>query len=165
MHNDKVIYATALMFNRAFTRAAFVVKNRPVFLAGRICPTGGKVEPGETPRQAAAREHGEETLVVTKEEAWVPYGRIERPGATVHCFYTVSDEVESCRTNHAEENCEEVVVLDVKDVLVAAVTQPGRVVRPGRLQDSTSVADDLAALIGLVFANRKHGDVAVLTGN
>ncbi|KWU19031.1 NUDIX hydrolase [Burkholderia cenocepacia] len=160
---EKTVYVSTLMVNRDFTRAAFILKNRPAFLAGKVCPVGGKVEPGETPRQAAAREHGEETLVVTSEEAWTPYARVERENAVMHCFFTATDDVEACRTNRDEENYEEVHVLNIKDVLAAAVTPgtPGRVATT-LLQDEHSVSDDLAALLGLVLRARSRTGFTVL---
>ncbi|MBK3779934.1 NUDIX hydrolase [Paraburkholderia aspalathi] len=164
MNKEKTIYATGLMFNKAFTRAAFVEKNRPVFLAGRLCPTGGGVEFGETPRQAAAREHGEETLVLTLEEAWTPYARIEREDAVVHCFYAVSDEVEQCRTNTSEKNYEVVHVLDLKEVLTAAVTPAVHGQPKVFLLDERSVSHDLVALIGLALRARRMPGIALISG-
>lgn len=164
MTQEKTVYVSTLMMNRSFTRAAFVQKNRPAFLAGKVCPVGGKVEPGETPRQAAAREHGEETLVLTKEEDWTPYARVERETAVMHCFFTVTDEVENCRTNRDEENYEEVHVLAIKDVLAAATTPgvPGRTAT-SLLQDEHSVSDDLAALLGLVLRARTRTGFTVIS--
>ena len=164
MTDNRTVYVSTLMVNRAFTRAAFIQKNRPTFLAGKVCPVGGKVEPGETPRRAAAREHGEETLVQTEESVWTPYARVERADAVMHCFFTVSDEVENCRTNTTEDNFEEVFVLDIKDVLTAAAT-PGEAGQDttALLQDEHSVSDDLAALLGLVLRARTRTGITVIS--
>lgn len=39
----------------------YILKDRPDWMAGRLNLPGGKIEPGETPQQAAARELKEET--------------------------------------------------------------------------------------------------------
>lgn len=161
MKQEKTIYVSTLMFNRAFTRAAFILKNRPAFLAGRLCPVGGRLEAGETPVQGAAREHSEETLVATREEDWTPYARLERADAVMHCFYAVTDDVEQCRTNTAEKNWETVYVLDVADVLAASVT-PADGESSAFLADDRWVSDDLAALIGLVLRARRQGGFTVI---
>jgi ADP-ribose pyrophosphatase YjhB (NUDIX family) len=161
MNQERTVYVSTLMVNRAFTRAAFVLKNRPAFLAGKLCPVGGKLEKGETPRQAAAREHGEETLVLKHEEDWTPYARLERDDAVMHCFYTVTDDVEQCRTNTAEENWEKVYVLDIQRVLVAATTPVEGSALPF-LEDASWVSEDLAALLGLVLRARTQRGFTVI---
>jgi hypothetical protein len=72
--------------------------------------------------------------------------------------------VEGCRTNTSETNYEEVYVLNVKDVLVAAVTpaEPGQ--PKGFLLDERSVSHDLVALLGLALRARRMPGIALITG-
>lgn len=155
MSNPKKQYVSTLMFNARMTRAAFLVKNRPAFLANKLCPVGGQIEPGETPAQAAEREHFEETGVRIPADKWIPYTVIVRDDAEVHCFYVATDEVENCRTNEQEENFEEVYVLDIRAVFQTAMTpgMPDRIATQV-LQDEYSLASDLVVLIGLVLRAR-----------
>lgn len=156
-------YVSTLMFNKARTRAAFILKNRPAFLAGKVCPVGGRKEPNETPRQAAAREHGEETLVETHEEDWTHYARIEKADSVIDCFCMEDDRVEDSRTNTAEENFEEVYVLDILDVLTASATpcKPNEK-RSYVLQDEQSVSPDIVMLIGLAMQSLRTGSFALI---
>lgn len=51
-------------------RVALIHKARPAWQRGRLNGVGGKIEPGETPRQAMAREFREETGYFTFESDW-----------------------------------------------------------------------------------------------
>jgi 8-oxo-dGTP diphosphatase len=54
-------YVCSFLFSPDRTRVLLIRKNRPTWQAGRLNGVGGKIEPGETPVQAARREFREET--------------------------------------------------------------------------------------------------------
>ena len=51
-------------------RVLLIRKNRPAWQAGKLNGVGGKVEPGEAPRAAMAREFREEAGLDLPESAW-----------------------------------------------------------------------------------------------
>ncbi len=58
------------------TGVVFVHKKRPAWQAGYFNFPGGKIESGETPSQAAAREFDEECLVQSEPHDWSYIGEI-----------------------------------------------------------------------------------------
>jgi 8-oxo-dGTP diphosphatase len=65
------VYVAGFAFAPSFCRVLLVRKNRPAWQAGRLNAVGGKVEPGETPDAAMAREFVEETAIQAP-LAWEP---------------------------------------------------------------------------------------------
>ncbi|HYE21545.1 MAG TPA: NUDIX domain-containing protein [Tepidisphaeraceae bacterium] len=55
------LYVCSFAFPPGRDRVLLIRKNRPAWQAGKLNGVGGKIEPGETPRQAARREFEEET--------------------------------------------------------------------------------------------------------
>jgi len=55
-------------------------KAKPKWQEGRLNGPGGKIEEGETPEQAVAREIAEETTLTTKPEDWRHYATLRRGG-------------------------------------------------------------------------------------
>jgi 8-oxo-dGTP diphosphatase len=70
-------------------RVALILKAKPAWQKGRLNGIGGKIEPGETPLQAMAREFEEETGFVTAEEDWTPFVVLRGEGYCVHFFRCV----------------------------------------------------------------------------
>ncbi|HSI37253.1 MAG TPA: NUDIX domain-containing protein, partial [Tepidisphaeraceae bacterium] len=64
------LYVCSFAFPPARDRVLLIRKNRPAWQAGKLNGVGGKIEPGETPRQAARREFEEETGLALSEEAF-----------------------------------------------------------------------------------------------
>jgi 8-oxo-dGTP diphosphatase len=54
-------YVCSFLFSPDRRRVLLIRKNRPAWQAGKLNGIGGKIEPGETPREAARREFREET--------------------------------------------------------------------------------------------------------
>ncbi len=76
-----------------------VRKNRPTWQAGRYNFPGGKIEAGESPLMAVARELGEETGVWLQHDAFRPVALGERPGQfEMFVFATETDELGAART-------------------------------------------------------------------
>lgn len=59
-------YVIIAIWNRKTEQLVLTLKDRPTWQAGRLNLPGGRVEPDETPIQAAAREGLEETGLVLK---------------------------------------------------------------------------------------------------
>ena len=69
-------------------RVALVKKNRPEWQAGKFNGIGGKIELGEAPAYAMAREFEEETGCVTKPEDWFKFCTLMGDGFKVYFYYT-----------------------------------------------------------------------------
>ena len=54
-------YVCSFLFSTDRRRVLLIRKNRPAWQAGKLNGVGGKIEPGETPHEAARREFREET--------------------------------------------------------------------------------------------------------
>lgn len=67
-------------------RVLLVKKNRPVWQAGNYNGVGGKVEKGESRRDAMVREFREETALFTTGEQWNYFGKLEGPDYIVHYY-------------------------------------------------------------------------------
>lgn len=131
-------YASMLMLSPDLKHVVLLEKNRPSFLAGKLCPTGGREEDGETPAQAAAREHEEEAGVKTQEDDWVLYAVSNTPESVMNCFCCVSSDYVHAKTMTDEP----VTIMLISDVLRLAIESPER------------VAPDLIALIGLALQSQ-----------
>ena len=63
-------YVCSFLFSLDRRRVLLIRKNRPAWQAGKLNGIGGKIEPGETPREAARREFREETGLDLPESAF-----------------------------------------------------------------------------------------------
>jgi 8-oxo-dGTP diphosphatase len=98
-------------------RVTLIKKDRPDWMAGKWNGVGGKIEPGEDPHAAMAREFREETGVSIFHTVWQKFAilRDKQAGFEIDCFVTILppsilDEVRSPES-------EEVRIFD-GDVLV-----------------------------------------------
>lgn len=57
------VYVCGFLFSPDRSLVLLIRKHRPAWQAGKLNGIGGKIEPGETPRQAMAREFAEEAGV------------------------------------------------------------------------------------------------------
>jgi 8-oxo-dGTP diphosphatase len=128
-------YVSMLMFSADRKKVALITKNRPVFLAGKLCPVGGHIEFGENASAAAVREFLEETGIKTEPSDWLHYALCEGPDWHMHCYVAFSDDVLDCRTTTDEP----VSVEEVSDLLGTIAVSPD------------IAAKDLIALIGLAL--------------
>ena len=74
------------------TRAEFVLlllKNRPDWQRGKLNGVGGKIEEGESPRAAMAREFEEETGIETPLIIWHNFASFSGDDHEIECFSTV----------------------------------------------------------------------------
>ncbi len=61
------------MLSPDYKQVALITKNKPSWQANKLNGIGGKIESGETPSEAMAREFEEETGVITSPNEWVKF--------------------------------------------------------------------------------------------
>lgn len=115
----KIEYVCGFCFNSDLTQVALIQKLRPQFLFGRLNGIGGKINPGEFPKDAMPREFEEETGVLVP--YWLYMLTLKGPNFAVHFYHNVVEHsvFEQIRTNTDEE----VYKADVCDVLSGALPQ------------------------------------------
>lgn len=116
----KIQYVCGFMFNEEKTRVALIEKKRPNYQLGRLNGIGGKVEDGESPKDAMIREFDEEAdLHVTD---WQHFLNINGENWQVAYYYNwcsnkvFEDEI-------LAKTDEEISKVDVNDVLSGALFQ------------------------------------------
>ena len=95
-------YVIGFVFSKSLDRVVMIKKNRPDFLAGKLNGVGGKVDANELPTHAMRRECREETgLDIIR---WIKFStiEIESNGVIVHCFFAVSNRIDSAETRTDE---------------------------------------------------------------
>lgn len=90
-------YVVGFLFDETMSFFILIQKERPLWQAGLLNGPGGKIEEGEDPVDAMAREFNEECgRSVT---GWKRYCIIHTPNDSVHFFYACStDDVFAART-------------------------------------------------------------------
>ena len=115
----RVKYVLGFVLDNKMERIALIFKNRPDFLAGKWNALGGKVEEGETEKEAVKREVEEESGLVIEEKDWQPVGVIqdnkdkEVDEFKVDIFYALTNDISKAKTLTDEE----VEVFYISDVL------------------------------------------------
>ena len=131
-------YVSLLMVSPDYEHVVVLEKNRPSFLAGRICPVGGHIEPGEHIQEAAQREFMEETGVETFAEDWNFFALCKGDGFVMHCLFCVSPNYAGAVTMTDEP----VDIVTVSELVNTCIDSP------------SMVAPDMLALIGLVMQSK-----------
>lgn len=98
-----VTYVAGLMFSEDRHFLAVIRKRRPAWQHNRLNAIGGKIEPGEAPGVAMAREFAEETGVETAPDDWSPVAVLGNETFRVHFFAAFDDRVFEVRTIEDEE--------------------------------------------------------------
>lgn len=93
-------YCLGFMFSPLQGFVVLIEKAKPAWMAGKLNGVGGKVEPGETPYAAMAREFWEETGVHHKE--WTFAGQYRMADALCHIYLTYSKSYDCVRTTTRE---------------------------------------------------------------
>ena len=97
-------YVIGFLFAPRYERVVLIEKRKPAWQAGRLNGVGGKIEPGETPEQAIARECAEECGVGLGREDWTEFAREEGPGLPeLHFLKAVSALACTARTRDTEK--------------------------------------------------------------
>lgn len=89
-------YVVGFMFSADMRFVALIRKARPDWQRGKLNGIGGKIEEGETVREAMVREFREETGYQTQRDNWQYYaamGGVNDDGSRFrcHCFATIGD--------------------------------------------------------------------------
>jgi 8-oxo-dGTP diphosphatase len=71
-----------------FNRVMLIQKLKPEWQAGKLNGIGGKIELGETPHRAMAREFFEEAGLASLPTAWLKFAELEFPDCRIYCFTT-----------------------------------------------------------------------------
>lgn len=88
--SQSVLYVAGFALSRDRRYVLLIRKARPSWQRGKLNAIGGKVDPGETPRQAMAREFSEEAGVYTRPDHWDHFATLEfGAGSRVLFFRTV----------------------------------------------------------------------------
>ncbi|PHM66910.1 NUDIX domain-containing protein [Xenorhabdus sp. KJ12.1] len=96
-------YVTGFMFSEDKKHVALISKLQPSWQKGQLNGIGGKIEIGETPQQAMAREFAEEAGINTQPEEWKLFTVLTRPDAyQVNFLYTYDDRVYSAKSVEKE---------------------------------------------------------------
>ena len=104
MTHEMTYYVTGFMYSTGRRHVVLIEKINPEWQRGRLNGVGGKIEHGETPQAAMAREFYEETGVATLPEAWSLFAVINGGESyRVYFLRTFSDDLMHARTVEAEE--------------------------------------------------------------
>lgn len=117
--NSETQYTVCLLFSSDKKKILLQKKAKTVF-AGKLNGVGGKVEPGETPKEGALREIREETSVTDVDLTWlgtlsIPIDCVkqELSVCTLHFYGGMVENLEEIRE---PEGAEKLFILDVEDV-------------------------------------------------
>lgn len=125
-------YVVGFGFTGDMQSVLLVKKNRPVWQDGLRNGLGGKIEPGETPREAMSREFREECGVSVPLARWRHFATLHGTDFEVHLFATITDEVFHATTTTDES----VGLVDVARISTMAVVPNLRWLVPMALDTS-----------------------------
>jgi 8-oxo-dGTP diphosphatase len=101
--SDRLQMVVGLAFDPAYKNVALILKQGgPPCVRGNWNGIGGKIDPGETPVQAMAREFHEETGVALSEDYWRQFAVLHADNYDLFFFVADSDSVTCCRTMEQE---------------------------------------------------------------
>lgn len=106
-------YVLGFAFNTPMDYVVLIQKNKPAWQKGCFNGVGGKVEPGEMPSDAMAREFEEETGIGSDGQEWNHVGKMGGEGWDCQ-IYTRADDSLMAATTMEEET---ISVLPVEDVM------------------------------------------------
>lgn len=94
-------YALGFAFSEDLSKVVLIRKLRPEWQFGKLNGVGGKIEKGERPIIAMAREFFEETGC--KPHVWYKLGVMSFPEACVYCFCTTIPKLTEVHTQTDEQ--------------------------------------------------------------
>lgn len=95
-------YVAGLMFTEDRSQVAMVLKGKPEWQAGLFNAIGGKIEEGEQPATAMAREFEEETGVATLPQEWEYLTCLDGEWGQVYFYRMFDDRVKNVKTMESE---------------------------------------------------------------
>ncbi len=97
-------YVNSFMFCEDESKVVLIKKIKPDWQKGFFNGVGGKIELGETPKQAIVREFEEETGVKTSESEWSLFSiLIKESEYKVYFFIAFTDKMFNAKTVEKEE--------------------------------------------------------------
>lgn len=114
-------YVCGLIFSADRARILLIEKRRPAWQAGRLNGIGGKIEDGETPAAAMARELAEEAALALAPDAFWPVAVLDGDGFRVH-FFAATADIDTARALTDEP----LVVVPVADLQGLPLLTPDR---------------------------------------
>lgn len=147
MLNKPINYVSMLMFSADGSKVVLLTKDKPAFLAGKLCPVGGKLELGEAPLAAAIREFSEEAGVTTVAADWLQYALCTGLDWQMHCYVAFSDLAFDCQTKESEP----ISLHEVSELLATIANDP------------ELGSPDLISLVGLAAQQRRRQVMANLS--
>jgi 8-oxo-dGTP diphosphatase len=97
-------YVTGFLFSEDYQSVVLISKLSPSWQAGLLNGVGGKIEQGESEKQAMSREFMEETGVSIDQDQWINFAVIERPSQySVHFFSAKSHLFSSVKSIEKEK--------------------------------------------------------------
>ncbi len=98
------LYVNGFMYSADESKVVLIKKNTPQWQKGFFNGIGGRIEQGESPKQAIIREFEEETGVKTVENDWQLFAIItNKLQYKVYFFVAFTDKMLSARTVETEE--------------------------------------------------------------
>lgn len=98
-------YVLGFLFSSDLRNVSLIQKQKPEWQKGRFNGIGGKIEEGEQPPDAMAREFNEETGVWVHPDQWREFAMLHSSNGRhwrVHIFYAVDDNLNHVRTMEEE---------------------------------------------------------------
>jgi len=108
-------YCLGFAFTDHDNFVVLIRKNKPAWQKGLLNGVGGKIEEGETPIEAMAREFREETGIVTHTPEWLPFTQMSFPSVRVHCFAIRLPKGRDNLTQMTEEQVGLFSIIDVRN--------------------------------------------------
>lgn len=96
-------YVAGFVFDLTGRYVLLISKKKPAWQWGRLNGIGGKVGPGETPKQAMVREFGEECDLIVQESDWHQFNTLGGEGFRVHFFSAFHPSLDSAKSKEAEQ--------------------------------------------------------------
>jgi len=105
-------YVLGFAFDAEDEKVVLILKQKPDWQKGRFNGIGGKIEPGETPHEAMAREFTEETGKKSSPAEWMKFGVMKEDidsdkssddSALIYVFTTILFDTKECKTVTEEE--------------------------------------------------------------
>jgi 8-oxo-dGTP diphosphatase len=137
-------YVLGFAFNSLGEQVALILKNRPVWQAGKLNGIGGKIEHEEPMHAAMVREFREETGVTTEDADWTLYAILSGAEFVVYTFRCRLDDKRFGQVHSCTDEDVLVLPLDAPEIrkygisnipwLIAAACDPdsGRMVLTAR---------------------------------
>lgn len=111
-------YVCGFAFSADTLEVMLIEKQKPEWQRGQWNGVGGKIEPGETPYEAMAREFQEETGLAVPATHWEPFAVLTGPDYRVCFFRALAVPIRHCLTT-TDERVQRWAVDSLPDKMIA----------------------------------------------